>query len=252
MIVGGQKVIDYTYVIDDASFNVDPELLYNLDKSFRTYEGALLTYIRKGEITDAEEVLLEFCMKIVQLPEREQLFVARLFFTSFVTKIIRKQNRNGRLPSNMLANAYDLIYQIEQWENISEYMLHISTFIKQIKSNIILEHLLFRGNALVSEALTIIYTNLQSNELTVNSIAEQLDVSPTHLTNLFKEHLDQTPSEYIAQKKMKAIIYELNHTNESLHTIRERFGFHNHSHFIQFFKKHTNLTPLQYLQQYVY
>src|SRR5699024_12104998 len=139
---------------------------------------------------------LEFCMKIVQLPEREQLFVARLFFTSFVTKIIRKQNRNGRLPSNMLANAYDLIYQIEQWENISEYMLHISTFIKQIKSNIILEHLLFRGNALVSEALTIIYTNLQSNELTVNSIAEQLDVSQTHLTTLFKEHLDQTPTEY--------------------------------------------------------
>src|SRR5699024_1165050 len=125
-------------------------------------------------------------------------------------------------------------------------------FVKQIKHKITLDHLFFEGNLLVEKALSIIYNDLTNNELTVNSLAEQLNVSTTHLSNLFKKHLKMTPSDYIAQKKVHAIIEDLKQTNDSLHTIRKKFGFHNHSHFIQFFKKHTNLTPLQYIQQHVY
>src|SRR5699024_1701772 len=166
--------------------------------------------------------------------------------------IIRKQNNKGVLPAEKFAKAYELIYDIEQWKDISEYMLHISDYINTIKNDITLDHLLFKGNSLVGKALTIIYNQLKSNDLTVNSIATQLEVSPTHITNLFKKHLDITPSAYIAQKRIEAIITELRQSSDSLHAVRKRFGFHNHSHFIQFFKKHTNLTPLQYLQQHVY
>lgn len=245
-------MIDYSYVIEEKQFTIDPVILFQLEKSFRTYEEKLLSSIRKEDVTSAEDILLDFCMKVLQLPERERLFAARLFFTSFVTNLIRKQNNKGVLPPDKLAKAYELIYEVEQWKNISEYMLHISQFIKRVKHDIMLDHLLFNGNPLVERALTIIYNELKSNELTVNSLAKQLEVSPTHIANLFKKHLDITPSEYIAQKKIAAIITELKQSNDSLHTIRKRFGFHNHSHFIQFFKKHTHVTPLQYLQQHVY
>lgn len=252
IIIGGRIVIDYSYVIDEKQFTIDPVMLFQLEKSFRTYEEKLLLFIKNKDLTNAEDILLDFCMKALQLPKKERLFAVRLFFTSFVTNIIRKQNNKGILPPEKLARAYELINDIEQWKNISEYMLHISVYIKRIKNDITLDHLLFKGNSLVEKALTIIYNQLKSNELTVNSIASQLEVSPTHITNLFKKHLGITLSQYIAQKKIEAIITELKHSNDSLHTIRKRFGFHNHSHFIQFFKKHTNLTPLQYLQRHVY
>lgn len=245
-------MIENSYVIDEEQFTIDPVLLFQLEKSFHMYEEKLLSFIRKEEVTTAEDILLDLCMKALQLPERERLFAVRLFFTSFITNIIRKQNNKGTLPPNKLAKAYDLIRDIEQWKNISEYMLYISDYVRRIKSDIVLDHLLFKGNPLVEKALTIIYDNLKSNDLTVNSIAAQLKVSPTHMTNLFKKHLSITPSEYIAQKKIEAIITELKNSNDSLHAIRKRFGFQNHSHFIQFFKKHTGLTPLQYLQQHVY
>jgi len=245
-------VIKHFDIFDEEQFTIDPVLLFQLEKTFRTYEEKLLCMIRKGDLASAEDLLIKFCMKALQIPEQVRVFVARLFFTGFVTYIIRKQNKYGTLPSDKIAKAYELISDIEQWKNISEYMLHMPDYIKRIKYEITLDHLLFKGNSHVEEALTMIYNDLQSSDLTVNSIAAQLNVSPTHITNLFKKHLDITPAAYIAEKKINAIMNELKQTNDSLHTVRKRFGFHNHSHFIQFFKKHTDLTPVQYLQQHVY
>lgn len=245
-------MMEYSVVLDEKEFTIDLTSLFQLNDIFRTYEDKLFTYIRCGRITEAEDVLLDFCMKALQLPKREKLFAVRFFFTSFITNIIRKQNNKGTIPPTMLAAGYDLINEVEQWNNISEYMLHISSFIKRIKVNITLTHLLFEGNELVQKALTIIYEDLTNHKLTVNVLANRLEVSTTHITNLFKKHLNMTPSEYIAKEKITAIITELRDTNNSLHTIRKKFGFSNHSHFIQFFKRQTDLTPLQYIQRHIY
>lgn len=232
--------------------NINSELIYELNNTFYSFEEKIVIYLRKGELEQVEAILLDFCLKTLQLPEKERVFTTRLFFTSLITNIIRKQNKRGTLPPNALARGYGLIREVEQWKSISEYMLHIPNFVQTLKYDISLDHLLFEGNTLMEEALTMIYHNLTNNELTVNAIAEKLDISTTHLTNLFRKHLSITPSEYIAQQKTSAIIHDLKHTSDSLHTIRKRFGFHNHSHFIQFFKRNTNLTPLQYIQQHVY
>lgn len=244
-------------MFDDTYMNehpMDENLLtiYELDQSFKSYEEELLMYMRQGNIHKAEKVLLNFCMEALQLPEDKQLFAARLFFTSFITNIVRIQSGKQPLPPTILARAYALIYDIEQWETISDYMTSTPSFIKRVKEEITLPHLLFQGNEIIENALTIIYNKLESSELTVNLIASELNVSSAHITNLFKKYLNITPSDYIAKQKIKAIINDLEETTDSLHTIRKRFGFYNHSHFIQFFKKHTNLTPLQYLQKHVY
>src|SRR5690625_205526 len=122
MIIGGRIVINYSDVIEEKQFTIDPVMLFQLEKSFRTYEEKLLSLIRKKDIAGAEDILLDFCMKALQLPERERIFAVRLFFTSFVTNIIRKQNNKGVLPAEKFAKAYELIYDIEQWKDISEYM----------------------------------------------------------------------------------------------------------------------------------
>ncbi|HZW68155.1 MAG TPA: helix-turn-helix transcriptional regulator [Pseudogracilibacillus sp.] len=238
--------------IEDERCVTDSSLLYDLSQTFYTYEEKIVTHLQKGELKDIESILLDFCLKTLQLPEEHSVFITRLFFSSLITNIIRKQNKRGVLPSNALARGYELIRELEQWKSISEYMLHIPNFVETLKHDITLDHLLFKGDPLIEEALAIIYHNLRSKDLSVNAVAKKLDVSTTHLSNLFKKHLSITPSDYITQEKISAIIHDLKHSSDSLHTIRKRFGFQNHSHFIQFFKKSTNLTPLQYIQQHVY
>src|SRR5699024_8866038 len=142
-------------------------------KTFHSYEEKILTLLKNGKLSRAEDVLLDFCMKALQLPEKEQLFTTRLFFTSLITNIVRIQNLKGPLPSEVFAYAYKLIYEVEQWSNISTYMFHISYFVKQIKDKITLDHLFFEGNFIIEKALAIIYNELTNNKLTVNFLAKE-------------------------------------------------------------------------------
>jgi len=107
---------------------------------------------------------------------------------------------------------------------------------------------LHNATPLLDKALQLINENISSTKLSVNWLAEQLNVSTTHLSNLFRLNLGVNPSNYIAKRKITEITFELIHTSEPLAKIRKKYGFISHSHFIQFFKKHKGITPLKYRQ----
>lgn len=229
--------------------SLDTILLFDLKEVLQQYEEEIFSSLYHLDYEHCEKLLMEFCMKMLELPEKEQLFTVRIFFVSFIIDILRVQIRKGPLHPDALTHAYDLIYEIEQWGNISEFMLHIPSLMNRLENFIITDYLIFIGNKHVEDALLLINEYLHCKHLNVNWLAQQLNISPTHLTNLFKQYFKVTASCYIEQKKIEAMIDELKNTNKTLKEVREEFGFTNHSYFIQFFKKNTGLTPLQYLQK---
>lgn len=244
-------MVQFSTVNEENQLSVDTIMLFNLDQTFYSFEEKILSLISQKKFNEVENELMDFCIHVIQLPEKSQLFVLRIFFFSIIMNLIRKQSAKEKVPTKVLENSYHIMFQIEKWKTNSEFMLHISWFVKQIKSGVIIDHLIYRGNKIVEKTLTLIYHHLKSDYLSVQWLAQQLNVSPTYVTSLFNKHLNINASTYIAEKKIEAIMYALKHSNDSLHTIRKQYGFHNHSHFIQFFKKYTGLTPLQYLQQHV-
>jgi|SRR5690625_5213683 len=235
-----------------SSTPLEVTLFFEFEQVFLHYEEKIICHLSKGEIKNTETILMDFCSRLIPLNKDEQLFTTKLFFTDLVMTIIRRQAEKERLSTNVIAKGYELIAIVESWETISEYMLHISSFVQYLITHIIVDHLFYRGNPKLEEALLYIYEHLHDKSLSVTSIANKLNISTTHLTNLFKNHYGINASQYIAQKKVAAIIKQLKYSNDSLHNIRKQFGFSNHSHFIQYFKKHCGLTPLQYLQKHVY
>lgn len=227
-------------------------VLFDLEKLLVTYEKELFQCLLRKKYEQCEEVLTNFCLNLTKLPEKEQLFTARVYFISIITHLIRLQTRKECLHPQVLTDAYETISTIEEWENISEFLLQIPWFVERLKNDIISDHLLFKGNPHVEKALQLIHDHLKSDYLNVNWLAGQLSISTTHLSNLFKLHIGVNVSDYIAEQKINDIIYHLIHSNESMKTIREKYGFNNHSHFIQFFKKHKGMTPLQFLQEHLH
>src|SRR5699024_8755186 len=110
------------------------------------------------------------------------------------------------------------------------------------------EPTLFVTNHHVKRAMRHIERNLKNEDLSVAWLAEQLDISPTYLTNLFKIETGNTASAYIAKRRLKEITYDLAHKHQSMTEVREAYGFKNNSNFIQHFKKHLGMTPFQYKQ----
>lgn len=234
---------------EEKHFTVESILIFNLEEVIAEYDNKFFSSLQKKEYSKCENYLSDFCFEILDMSEEEQVFIARIFFTSIITDIIRVQNRKKRLHPRALSHAYDVIARIEKWNNLSEYLLSISWFIEQLKERIIADFILFDGCVHIEKALELINYHLDNDILTVKWLAKQLQISTTHLSNLFKLQIGETISSFITKRKMDEIVYELTYTNKSLKEIREKYGFINHSHFIQHFKRYKGVTPLKFKQE---
>lgn len=223
-------------------------IYYGINDVVIKYDDKLFHVIQERKYEQCDQILTDFCFELLELSDNEQVFVARTFYISIVTDVIRLQQRKGRLHPRNLILAYDLIAKIEKWENISEFILNNTLFIDELRTNIIANEVLFQGCDHITKAVRLIENYLESSLLTVNWLAAELQISPTHLTNLFKLRIGEPVSTFIAKKKLNEIVFEMTYTSQSLKEIREKYGYTNHSHFIQQFKKHYGKTPLSYIR----
>lgn len=208
------------------------------------------TLLQKGNKDELEEHLTSFCFSVLDLNEEEQVFVVRIVFISIITDLLSKISKKQSIRPELLSDAYQLIYEIEMWENLSQFILNIPTFIDTIMDKLIYASPYHDLCPKLDRAIYLINKHIKDRKLSVQWLADEINISTTHLSNLFRLNIGMNASEYIASRKIAEITYEIVHTSKSLAEIREQFGFVSHSHFIQFFKKHKGKTPLKY-RQYV-
>lgn len=105
------------------------------------------------------------------------------------------------------------------------------------KKNVISKHIVI--------AIEYIREHIQEN-LTIDTIAEALELNPSYLSKLFKQEMQISISQYIRDEKIKIACDMLRHLNVSSLDIANYLGFSSQSHFIQVFKKQTGYTPEEF------
>gem|GEM_PF-6891832 len=80
----------------------------------------------------------------------------------------------------------------------------------------------------------------------VKEAARRLCVSPKYLARVVRENSGMTPSEWIDEYTMRAIAYQLKHTEKSMKDIAMTLGFSNPSNFGTFFRRHEGVSPAAY------
>ena len=98
-------------------------------------------------------------------------------------------------------------------------------------------------------AIEYIREHIQEN-LTIETIAESLDLNSSYLSKLFKQEMNVSISQYIREEKIKIACRMLRYLNESSLDITNYLGFSSQSHFIQVFKKQTGFTPEEYRKKH--
>ena len=89
-------------------------------------------------------------------------------------------------------------------------------------------------------------TNQKLNLRTAKDFAERLSVHVNHLNKVLKESIGKTTTEVIGNRIVQEAKYLLKQTNWNVSEIAYSLGFEEVAHFSNFFKKHTQLTPLAY------
>lgn len=88
-----------------------------------------------------------------------------------------------------------------------------------------------------------------SNTITIDELADALNISKFHFLNEFKKIVGVTPYQHILNTKIQIAKDELLNTNKKITSIAMELGFSDSSHFSRSFKKATNISPAQFRKQ---
>lgn len=97
----------------------------------------------------------------------------------------------------------------------------------------------------VRSCIEYIYVHI-NERITVDALAEQTGLSPSHLSRLFKQETGVSVSDYIREKKVEKAQELLQFSDFSLIEISNFLSFSSQSHFTQLFRELTGMTPKKY------
>jgi YesN/AraC family two-component response regulator len=83
-------------------------------------------------------------------------------------------------------------------------------------------------------------------DITRDSVARQFDVSPNHLSRLFRTHGRTSFSGYLTHVRIDRAKHLLRNYNLKLDDIAARCGYHDTPYFCNVFKNITKITPKEY------
>jgi two-component system response regulator YesN len=99
-------------------------------------------------------------------------------------------------------------------------------------------------NYFVDRAVMYIKANYQK-EISLGSIAKEINVSPYYLSKLFRKYTGKTCTELIAEERIEAAKRLLVQNFSSKETCF-RVGFNSQNYFVKIFKKYVGVTPGEY------
>ncbi|PFO74465.1 AraC family transcriptional regulator [Bacillus cereus] len=155
----------------------------------------------------------------------------------------------GNLPSD-IAFSLNLLYiqTMEQLDNVDSVKRlsgdALRTFADRVK-----EYNAQKYSNTIIKCLNHISKNAY-DELSLNELANHLDITPTYLSKLFKKEMGIPLSEYIQKERIEEAKKLLTLTTSPLSDVCAWLNFNDQSYFTKVFKKYTNMTPKQYREQY--
>ncbi|WP_164545579.1 helix-turn-helix domain-containing protein [Paenibacillus albus] len=222
------------------------------------YGSERILYLRETELETGDSVvrtrLQQFHEKWSMIEEGAQRDVEAIVQTFLATGRLRNEQDIRNLFVRLLH-----IPSVTAALNETEFMLLISSYGEEMQRAETLEECAGIYSRFLAEVLTTGGTKKQLNkdiaktvqyvqdrfneEISLQQIAEYLELSPNYLSVLFKKELQLNFTEYLNRIRLEKAKELLLGTNLKSYEIAQMVGFTDDSYFSRAFKKHTGVRP---------
>ena len=232
-VMGTNRLI---HVNELAEFRQE-SFVYPIEK-----EKALINSIIVGK-DDSLGILHELIKEIANILNFD-IFKINIAFTQVVYNIYN----NVLKKYSFLEDVYDLsqIIQIgflgvETLEDIEKQLMdNIEKLIDIIK-----EYNLNHSDNIVQRACEYVLNHIDE-DLTLTSIANNLNISKNYLCSIFKQQTGENFLEYATKAKMERAKVLLKRYDYKVYEVSDMLGYKETAYFSKIFKKHTGYTPAEY------
>lgn len=148
-------------------------------------------------------------------------------------EILAHRLQQGKAAERMLAHSMDSIEDMMQYLH---QLVHTSLDYKRFADS----------KKSVMDVVCEIIDRHYHEDISRQSIADQVYLSPDHLARIFKREMGVSLGAYIVGKRIQEAKRLLMETGMSVSAVSDKVGYGNYSHFIKLFKRETGYTPLEY------
>lgn len=160
---------------------------------------------------------------------------------SLIYFIDRFISRNGyNVPEwSRTSEMLKLIKQVKTHEQYIEYIKYLSDFIHKTSAAE------FEYLTVILQAKKYIKKNY-SKDISLENVAAYVNLNPTYFSRIFSQQTGRTFIDFLTDVRMEIAKNLLKNTDMRVQKISEEIGYNNAYYFSRLFKKHTNITPLDY------
>ena len=132
-----------------------------------------------------------------------------------------------------------LIKQFRTHEQYIEYIKYLSDFVHKTSAAE------FEYLTVISKAKKYI-KKCYSEDISLETVAAYVNLNPTYFSRIFSRQTGQTFIDYLTDVRIEVAKNLLKNTDMRVQEISEEIGYNNAYYFSRLFKKHTNITPLDF------
>ncbi|MBT2293213.1 response regulator [Paenibacillus albidus] len=134
---------------------------------------------------------------------------------------------------------YETALNGDNWVGIHQSMLEYIAYCFDVDSR-------FMRESTYSELAVDIINKYYAEDISLQSVANQINVNPSYLSRIFKQEKGENFISYLTQVRIdKAKVY-LKGGKLKVYEIADKVGYHNYTYFSKIFKKNVGVTPEEY------
>lgn len=202
----------------------------------------LLEALKSAKIQQAETCLAQIILKLYYCDYNNIMFTLS-YLTSSVFNLLSVMERNSTIVFDI--DYVDFNRKINQLETLGQIKLEYCNLFTGIVDKIN-RNRDDKYDIIVNNAIRYIHNNYTGQNLSLNSIAEALKISPSYLARLFKEAVAKTISDYLREIRLEKAKEYLKSTSLTIDEITDKIGWGNKKYFSTVFKQTQGVTPMEY------
>lgn len=211
-----------------------PSFLY-----FNQKEKELLAKVRTGNVKEVKALLNEI-IGYTLFSEGGKIESVRIRAVELTTLLSRVAVDGGARADSIYELNNQFLVQLYKDQEIEELCLHLQDVLEGFMGAMFYEK--DKGNPYIRKALRYIADHY-SEHLTLERVAEEVQLSPSYFSTLFRQIVGTSFREYLCKIRVEESKRLLLSTDYSLADIAISMGFPDQSYFSKVFKQIVGITP---------
>ena len=187
-----------------------------------------------------EEILQEICFRSLES------LMLRLYVTMDIYIAARSFSRELGIGNELFVECFGSIDEIsKQMQTVDGTISFLQDIIEQcIRWRI--DAAASAGSEIITKAKSYIDDNYMDEDLSLRTVADEVGLSPSYLSAVFKRETKQNFSDYLTSVRICHAKELLCCTSKLIYEVAYAVGFRDYRYFGQIFKKQTGQTPRQF------